>query len=76
VSLSLTAPNAAFAAWCNHIKLSISVAREVLPRVLKIVIQFEEAKASQSDGSDSVKLSLYMNVKVSQIVMGSTDTNA
>jgi hypothetical protein len=32
-------------------------------------IQFEDAKASQSDGGGFFKLSLYLNVKVSLMVM-------
>jgi hypothetical protein len=32
-------------------------------------IQFEEEKASQSDGGDSFMLSLYVSVKVSLMVM-------
>jgi hypothetical protein len=39
-------------------------------------IRFEEAKASQSDGGGSFKLSLYVCMKVSLMVIWSTGTNA
>jgi hypothetical protein len=39
-------------------------------------VQFEDAKASQSDGGDSFKLSLCASVKVSLMVMSSIGTNA